>query len=349
VKVGGLFEGYGGLTTAAQAVLGGDLAWYSEIDPAASRVLAHHHPDVPNLGDITRVDWSTVEPVDVLAGGFPCQDISNAGRREGITGERSGLWSHFAAAIGALRPRYVLIENVAALAVRGLDVVLADLAALRFDAEWTTVRASSVGAPHRRERLFIAAVNTASAGPQGSPGGRIQPGEPMPGRVATADTHGQGSQGAEPARGRDVPTRRPATDAEGDGRNEGQPEPTRIGRRPDVAVRAAPARVEFLPLELHQEPEHVEWGKYAPAIERWAAILGRPAPVPLARRYRGGRFLNPAFAEWMMGLPLGRITAVPGLTRSDQLKLAGNGVVPQQAAAALAHLLPLLAEQEVAA
>lgn len=116
MRYGGLFEGYGGLTQAVLSVLGGTLAWYSEIEPAACRVLAHHHPGVLNLGDITAVDWDTVEPVDVLGGGFPCQDVSAAGRRAGLRpGTRSGLWSHMAHAIAVLRPRLVVIENVRGL------------------------------------------------------------------------------------------------------------------------------------------------------------------------------------------------------------------------------------------
>lgn len=95
--------------------------------------------------------------VDCVAGGFPCQDISNAGQREGIEGSRSGLWLHFARIIREVQPSYVFVENVAALAVRGLDVVLGDLASLWFDAEWGVLGADSVGAPHQRDRLFILA------------------------------------------------------------------------------------------------------------------------------------------------------------------------------------------------
>jgi DNA (cytosine-5)-methyltransferase 1 len=95
--------------------------------------------------------------VDVLCGGFPCQDISNAGKRTGIDGERSGLWSEYARVIGELRPRYVIVENVAALLGRGIERVLGDLAALGFDAEWHCIPASAVGAPHRRDRVWIIA------------------------------------------------------------------------------------------------------------------------------------------------------------------------------------------------
>lgn len=158
--IGSLFTGAAALCHLAVApLLGGRVVWHSEIDPAACRVLDHRAPGMPNLGNIAAVDWPTVPRVDVLVGGFPCQDISNAGQRAGIEGARSGLWSYFTDAIRVLRPRLVVVENVAALVVRGLDRVLADLAALGLDAEWTTVRASSVGAPHRRERLVLVAAD----------------------------------------------------------------------------------------------------------------------------------------------------------------------------------------------
>ena len=156
MRVGSLFSGIGGLDLGLERA-GMTVAWQSEINPFSARVLAHHWPDTPNLGDITTIDWRTVEPVDLICGGFPCQDISQAGRQAGITGPRSGLWTHFADAIRELRPRFVLVENVGDLVVRGLDVVLGDLHALGFDAEWAVVPACSVGAPHMRRRLFIVA------------------------------------------------------------------------------------------------------------------------------------------------------------------------------------------------
>jgi DNA (cytosine-5)-methyltransferase 1 len=156
VRVGSLFAGIGGFDLAARW-MGWETAWFSEIDPYASAVLAQHWPGVPNHGDITKIDFRAVEPVDLLCGGFPCQDISNAGKRAGIDGERSGLWGEYARAIGELRPRYVVVENVAALLGRGLERVLGDLAALGYDAEWEVLSAADVGAPHERERLWLVA------------------------------------------------------------------------------------------------------------------------------------------------------------------------------------------------
>ncbi|MDW5327137.1 DNA cytosine methyltransferase [Plantactinospora sp. KLBMP9567] len=109
-------------------------------------------------GDIRTVDWSRVESVDILTAGFPCQDISNAGKRVGITGERSGVWKHVATAVRVLRPPLLFVENVAALLTRGLDVVQADLAEIGYDTSWTCLRASDIGAAHRGDRLFLLAT-----------------------------------------------------------------------------------------------------------------------------------------------------------------------------------------------
>ena len=157
-RIGSLCTGYGGLDLAVELVLGGQVAWYAETDRHARTVLEHHWPDVPNLGDIRTVDWPRVPPVDVLTAGFPCQDISNAGKRAGITGANSSLWSSVADAVRVLRPPVVFVENVAALRRRGLDVVHADLAALGYDTGWLCLRASDIGAAHRRDRLFLLAT-----------------------------------------------------------------------------------------------------------------------------------------------------------------------------------------------
>ena len=182
MKIGSLFSGYGGLETAVHRVFGGELAWVSDIDPGADSILAYHWPHVPNLGDITTVDWSQVEPIDILTGGSPCQDLSAAGRRGGMTdGTRSNLWVAMREAISQLHPALVVWENVqgahSAKADTGVDVehctecmgnpgtpllralgrVLGDLSELGYDAQWGDLRASDVGAPHRRQRVFVIA------------------------------------------------------------------------------------------------------------------------------------------------------------------------------------------------
>ena len=154
MRIGSLFAGIGGFDIAARW-MGWETAWYSEIDPYCCAVMAKHFPEAKSLGDITQVDWSTVERPDLLCGGFPCQDVSSAGRRVGIRGERSGLWREYVRAIRDLRPRYVVVENTPGLLDRGMGVVLGDLAELGYDAEWRVLSAAAVGAPHLRERVWI--------------------------------------------------------------------------------------------------------------------------------------------------------------------------------------------------
>ena len=158
LTAGSLCSGYGGLDLAVMAVTGARLAWVAETDRHAAAILAQHWPGVPNLGDITALDWAAVPPVNLVSAGWPCQDISYAGG-EGITeGTRSGLWLHIADGLQVLRPSYVYLENVAALRTRGLGTVLGDLAAIGYDTQWLCLRASDAGAPHRRDRLLILAV-----------------------------------------------------------------------------------------------------------------------------------------------------------------------------------------------
>lgn len=154
LTTGSLFSGYAGLDMAVNAYFGSRTAWFVEIDAAPSRILAHHWPDVPNHGDITTIDWAQVEPVDILTGGYPCQPFSAAGRRKGEDDERH-LWPYVREAIRHLRPRYTLLENVAGHRSLGFDRVLGDLAEDGLHAQWVSIRASDVGACHRRERLFI--------------------------------------------------------------------------------------------------------------------------------------------------------------------------------------------------
>jgi DNA (cytosine-5)-methyltransferase 1 len=164
LTAGSLCSGYGGLDLAVMAVTGARLAWTAETDRYAAGVLAHHWPGVRNLGDVTALDWAAVPPVDLVAAGWPCQDISYAGPGAGITeGTRSGLWLHIAAGLRHLRPSYVYLENVAALRTRGLAKVLGDLAALGYDTQWLCLRAADAGAPHRRDRLLILAVRPGTA------------------------------------------------------------------------------------------------------------------------------------------------------------------------------------------
>lgn len=195
LKVGSLFAGIGGFDLAAEWV-GWRTVWVSEIEPFASKTLGVLFPEAINHGDITKIDFTKVEPIDVLCGGFPCQDISNAGKGVGIDGERSGLWREYRRAICELRPRYVVVENVSALLARGLDRVLGDLAALGYDAEWHCITASAVGAPHRRDRVWIVAYPNASGRDRDRGWGAL----PAAGRATSELADPQGERCAE-ARG----------------------------------------------------------------------------------------------------------------------------------------------------
>jgi DNA (cytosine-5)-methyltransferase 1 len=156
LTVGSLFAGIGGFDLGLERA-GMRIAWHAEIDPYASAVLAKHWPGVPNHGDVRSIRRGSVEPVDVICGGFPCQDVSIAGSGRGLDGERSGLWTEFARIVGDLRPRFALVENVGALTSRGLAAILGDFAALGYVGEWHVIPACAIDAPHIRERCWIIA------------------------------------------------------------------------------------------------------------------------------------------------------------------------------------------------
>ncbi|ORT58197.1 hypothetical protein BKD26_20045 [Streptomyces sp. CB03238] len=202
----GLCAGFGGLEIAVEELTGEPVAYVAEVDPYAAQILAHHHPEIPNLGDITCIDWTELlGQVDIVCAGFPCQDISNAGHRKGIDGEKSGIWRNVADAIRVLRPRLVFLENVSAIARRGLDRVLGDLAAIGYDARWMCFRASEVGAAHHRDRWFCVAFPTADAPGAGLEGGHRQPAredEPAAerGSAASAGRASAGEDAADPDR-----------------------------------------------------------------------------------------------------------------------------------------------------
>jgi DNA (cytosine-5)-methyltransferase 1 len=391
VKVGSLCTGYGGLDMA----VGGDLAWVCDFDKGAAKILAHRYPDVPNLHDLTVIDWSEVEPVDVITAGFPCQPFSYAGKRKGTTDERH-LWPYIADALRVLQPRFAVFENVPGLLRLGLADVLSDLAEIGFDAEWTTVRASDVGAPHRRERLFIVAVRHARHNAGGTKLG-VESEDPTGGatksdRDATPDT---GSERLGEHAG-ESPTQETGSDASdeladhrgvrahrdgravapdtagprrsgrqdpgaggndaGEGARGGESERGSFPSTPDTGserhgggqdartVGRAYGEVEGEQRERERTREvagagsHTAWGGYGPAVNQWEQTLGRPAPNPTITGRTGRPVLNPPFVEWMMGLPEGWVTDVPGLSRVAQLKALGNGVAPAQAVAALTQL-----------
>ncbi|MFD8834251.1 DNA cytosine methyltransferase [Streptomyces griseofuscus] len=327
-RIVALCAGYGGLETAIRAGIGGQVAAYAENDPYAAAVFAAHHPGVPNLGDITAVDWKQVRELyrpDVVAAGFPCRNISNAGRRDGINGQWSKVWKNVAQAVGVLRPRYVFLENVAALRSRGLDVVAQDLAAIGYDARWTCLRAGDpeVGAPHERDRWF-AVAHPADADPD-QLGRHWRPRHQPEPQGRTEPAH----RGDEAALASIRHLRLLPTPKASDGPHGGPNQRDTAGRYylPGQAVR------------LDEQWVATDGTDYGPAIRRWEHVTGRPAPCPTEPGRLGKRRLSPAFAEWMMGLPAGWVTAVPDIPRKNQLMILGNGVIPQQAHHAYGHLL----------
>jgi DNA (cytosine-5)-methyltransferase 1 len=155
-----LFSGIGGFSLGLERA-GMRTVAFCEINPFCRRVLAHRFPGIPIYDDVRSLTAARLASdgiyVDAICGGFPCQDISWAGNGAGLEGERSGLWREYARIIGEFRPEVVLVENVTALLNRGLAVVLGDLAAIGYDAEWQDVSAEDIGAPHPRSRVWIVA------------------------------------------------------------------------------------------------------------------------------------------------------------------------------------------------
>jgi site-specific DNA-cytosine methylase len=254
IRTGSLCSGYEGLGLAVQAVLGGELAWVADNDPGASAILAHRFPSVPNLGDITEVNWAAVEPVEILTAGFPCQDVSCAGGRAGLReGNRTGVWAYVARAINELRPSLVVLENVRGLlsagadsdlelcawclgeagtehALRACGAVLGDLADILYDARGTVVSAADAGAPHRRERVFIVASDARGGELQRRGIARIL-------GIAAAAELGQGDQ--RERAGDAASDSRPATLADAGGeRRDGWPGVSRNGRSAPIREQA---------------------------------------------------------------------------------------------------------------
>lgn len=285
---------------AVENVFGGSVAWHSEFDKNAAKIGAHHWPEVPNLGDLTQIDWSAIEPVDILTAGYPCQPFSVAGKRNGLDDSRH-IWPHIAEGIGVLRPRYVVLENVRGHLSLGGKEVLQELARVGYDARWGVVRASDAGAPHQRARLFIVATDAKGERLDGTGEAWV--------RWAGPSNFGSSSL---------------ANSDSGE----------RNGREQDTLG-------QQIKRDAVAGASVVAWGEYEPAIRRWERVLGRPVPSPTCIGISDQPRLCSRFTEWMMGLPEGHVTSVPGLAHTAQIKACGNGVVPQQAELALRILLSL--------
>lgn len=347
LRVGSLFSGYGGLDLAVEYVFQAQTIWFSEISPV-QHVFARHWPDTPNLGDITTIKWAEIEPVDILCGGFPCQDVSTVGKMAGLApGTRSGLWSYMAEAIDQLRPEFVVIENVrgllsasairatpegdtratpdpatlrdlepgywglgddAARPLRAAGAVLGDLADIGYDAQWIGLPASTVGAPHPRFRVFILAHAPVPHTARLRRGER--PGEPGSGESTSRHDRALASDHRHRA--------------EWAGWLGGMEARTR-----DIVV---------------ADRRHTRrWGRYANAIARWEHVTGREAPAPTILNDTSLPRPAPEFVEWLMGLAPGWVTASGDpLTTNQRLAALGNGVLPLQAVQALRQLTTLM-------
>lgn len=352
-RVGSLFSGYGGLDLAVEEVFNARTIWFSEINEPVARVFSHHWPEAPNLGDITTIDWNRVEPVDILCGGFPCQDVSTVGKMAGLKpGTRSGLWAHMATAIDVLQPEWVVIENV-----RGLLSAPAIRANLEGedDEQRNPEHATREGAARRGVEPDPWHLGETATRPLRAAGAVL-------GDLADLRYDAQWIGLPASAIGAPHPRYRVFILA-----HRTLPNPTRVGRltrRGKLAAgestarhdRAQPSdhrsrlsRTQRLPARRGtRQPVVVDqaalrcWGRYAEAVTRWEQITGRAAPSPAILSNTTGPRPAPEFVEWLMGLPQGWVTRPElSLSSAGMLTALGNGVLPKQAVAALETLLAL--------
>jgi DNA (cytosine-5)-methyltransferase 1 len=278
--------------------------------------------NLPNHGDIKTIDWASIEPIDILTAGYPCQPFSHAGQRKGTNDERH-IWPHIKEAIGILRPRIVVLENVRGHLSLGFKEVLKDLAEIGYDAKWQIVRASDVGAPHRRERLFIVATPQCA----NSDGERCS--------LESDDGREIGNQGKSQLELGQL-VEKIASNSDGDSCPQ--------SRRAGSSIYGSTSS-EFDWTDRNEHRSSIE------AVPNSNDERGVGSMSRLQKRYDPRRAmhlqavpnpldqdkLNPKFVEYMMGLPPGWVTDLD-ISRAQQLKILGNGVVPQQAYYALACL-----------
>lgn len=309
LRIGSLFAGIGGLELGLEAATGGRTVWQCEIDPFCRRVLAKNWPDAIRFEDITTMGEG-IPPVDIVCGGFPCQDISLAGKGAGLDGARSGLFFELARIVGLVRPRYVVLENSPALIARGFGRVLGTLADLGYDAEWAVLSAGGVGAPHIRRRAFVLAYAQGHRWPAGGLSGRAEAAQPV---VGVGGQHAL----AHLDRVRELQPQGGEHDERGWAGNGGESVPT-VGDplRPGLSIG-----------QVDQDPEQ------RPPSERTG---GRPAQSDLVRGIHGlsGRLDRHRFPagqgepqyNWE---PPRTIGTTPN--RPPRIKALGNSVVPQVA------------------
>jgi DNA (cytosine-5)-methyltransferase 1 len=304
-KIGSLCTGYGGLDMAVEAYFNAETVWTSDIDKYASIVIKERIGK-PNLGDLKAIDWTQVEPIDILTAGYPCQPFSTAGSRKGTEDERH-IFPYIMQAIGILRPRVIVLENVRGHLSLGFKEVLQRLAQAGYDARWQIVRASDAGAPHQRAKLFVIAWDSNNSAHRAfSRISQQRSTEPtgISSNVIT-DTHSTRFQG----------TRHEINDiADGVTAN---------------ANRSSCQESRRTNRSIYGTASEIINGSNRQKRGLGFEIAKREVPSALADDK-----LNPKFVEYIMGLPDGWVTDLP-ISRTQQLKILGNGVVPQQAYLAL--------------
>jgi DNA (cytosine-5)-methyltransferase 1 len=299
---------------AVEAYFGAKTAWVSEIDKHACKVI-DARINKPNIGNLKIVNWAEVEPVDIITAGYPCQPFSTAGKRKGVQDERH-LWPYIKEAISTIRPSIVFLENVRGHFGLGFRDVLTDLASIGYDVRWSLIRASDVGAPHRRERLFIVAYPK-NCGDGQLPCRVSQTYPELRGCVEHTDTDSQ-RQPLGKHRGTATGHQRKSQF-----KSSGVGQTTNTDRATYNKSRRGNRGVSTEAGELINRSNRHE---YRGSGED---IYTQEIPPTLDQ----GR-LNVKFVEYMMGLPAGWVTDID-ISRANKLKILGNGVVPQQAYRAL--------------
>ena len=306
-----LFSGIGGFSLGLERA-GMKTVAFCEVDKKCQAVLKKHWPDVPIFDDVSTLTGEQIEEkIDVICGGFPCQDISLAGKGAGLAGKRSGLWSEFHRLIKEIRPKYAIIENVSALRSRGLDQVLGALSEIGYDAEWHCITASSVGAPHRRDRIWIVAYprdNTRRDSIAGSLG-RNGEGE-LEERIRTSETTEiTGSS----------KTSETLSDSNSAGRRESN----------EAMERGSSEQLDSSSVQSSQDVSNSNVTR----LERWlsdgiASSQGWEESSDGCTTERSVRWRRGRNGEWTSEPSVGRVVdGFPG--RVDRLKQLGNAVVPQ--------------------
>ena len=298
---------------AVEAYFGAKTAWVSEIDKHACKVI-DARINKPNIGNLKIVNWAEVEPVDIITAGYPCQPFSHAGLRKGVQDERH-LWPYIKQAISTIRPSIVCLENVRGHFGLGFRDVLTDLASIGYDVRWTLIRASDVGAPHRRERLFIVAY------PYGA---RLNDS-----RTKLSNGLEQSCENVEYTNTNSQ--RQPLGEYQGTAswhQRESQFEPSGMGEATNTDS-ATHNQSRGVNRGLSTKTGQFINGADRPEFRFSVEMAKQNLPPALDQ----GK-LNVKFVEYMMGLPAGWVTDID-ISRANKLKILGNGVVPQQAYRAL--------------